>query len=173
MPNDHKVQIVKNLKEKLARAKGFVLTDYQGLGVPEVEELRRNLSKLKVDFQVVKNTLLKLALENSNYQLPPADYELTGPTAVLLSYDEEMRPLKALSKFSGEHQAFKIKGGFFEGIWMGAEKLLEIARLPSREELRGKLAGMLQSPIVRLARVGKGNQISLVRALQAKSQRKS
>ena len=70
MPSEKKTQIVKNLKEKLAKAKGIVLADYQGLSVPEVEALRKQLKESKADYQVVKNTLLGLTFKNSNFQLP-------------------------------------------------------------------------------------------------------
>jgi len=170
MPNERKIQIVKNLKEKLAKVKGLILTNYQGLRVSEVEALRRSLNEAKADYQVVKNTLLKLALKETSYQLPATSYQLTGPTAVVLSYEDEIKPLKILSDFAKEHEALKIKGGFFEGVWTAAAKLKEIALLPSREELMAKLLGVIQSPIARLASVGKVNQIGLVRVLKARSQ---
>ena len=168
MPNERKIQIVEQLKEKLLKAKGVVLTDYQGLSVPEVEALRMSLREVSADLQVVKNTLLKLALEQgAKGKVQSA--KLVGPTAVVLSYEDEIAPLKALYDFVKEHEALKIKGGFFEGAWLLGEKLKEIAALPEREVLLAKLLGMLQSPISRLVSAGKGNQIALVRVLQAKA----
>ena len=166
MPNERKIQIVKNLKEKLAKVKGLILTDYQGLKVSEVEALRRSLNEVKADYQVVKNTLLKLALKSSNFQFPISNFQLEGPTAVVLSYEDEIKPLKVLSGFAKEHEALKIKGGFFEGVWLLGEKLKEIASLPSREVLLAKLLGMVQSPLVRLANMAKANQTALVRILK-------
>lgn len=167
MPNERKIQIVENLKEKLKTAKGVVLTNYQGLSVPEVEALRRQLKESRTDLQVVKNTLLQLALQKSKFQNP--NLNLEGPTAVVLSREDEIAPLKVLYDFAKGHEALKVKGGFFEGAWIVAEKLKEIAVLPGREVLLAKVVGMIQSPIVRLVNVGKGNQISLVRVLQAKA----
>jgi large subunit ribosomal protein L10 len=169
MPNEKKIQIVKNLKEKLAEAKGIVLTDYQGLSVPEVELLRKKLQEVGANYQIAKNTLLNLALKGSGHELQDTSYELTGPTAVVLSREDEIAPLKALYDFTKEHQALKVKGGFFEGAWLVAEKLKEIAALPGREVLLAKVVGMLQSPIAGLVNVVKGNQIGLVRVLQAKA----
>lgn len=161
MPNEKKIQIVENLKEKLSQAKGVVLTDYQGLSVPEVEALRKSLQEAGANYQVVKNTLLNLALKENA--------KIAGPTAVVLSYEDEIEPLKALYDFAKEHEALKVKGGFFEGTFLAEEKLKEIAALPGREVLLAKVAGMLQSPISRLVGVGKGNQIALVRVLQARA----
>ncbi len=183
MPNEKKIQIVKDLKERLSKAQGVVLTDYQGLSVPEVETLRVSLQKAGASYQVVKNTLLNLALKDpdSRFTRPtsPAselaggrainDSRFTGPTAVVLSNDDEIKPLKALYDFAKEHEALEVKGGFFEGAFLAAEKLKEIAMLPSREVLLAKVVGMLQSPIRRLVNVGKGNQIGLVRVLQARA----
>ena len=175
MPNEKKIQIVKNLREKLARAKGVVLTDYQGLSVPEVEALRVNLREAGADYQVVKNTLLKLALDKSS-KFPPKgragavqSSKFVGPTAVVLSHKGEIGPLKALYDFAKEYEHLKIKGGFFEGGWMVGEKLREIATLPNRKELLARVVGMMQSPIVRLVNVGKSNQIGLVKVLQARA----
>ena len=169
MPSEKKIQIVEQLKEKLAKAKGVVLTDYQGLSVPEVEILRRNLQEAGANYQVVKNTLLNLALKNSGSRFTIDDLRFTGPTAVVLSNEDEIKPLKALYDFAKEHEALEVKGGFFEGAFLAAEKLKEIASLPSREVLLAKVVGMMQSPISRLVNVGKGNQIGLVRVLQARA----
>lgn len=172
MPNERKIQIVEQLKGNLAEAKGVVLTDYQGLSVPEVEELRKSLAEARADYQVVKNTLLKLALEQSpKFNLPEAGQssKFVGPTAVILSYENEIQPLKALYDFAKEHKALEVKGGVFEGDWMVAEKLKEIASLPGREILLAKVVGMIQSPVVRLVGVGKSNQVGLIRVLQAKA----
>lgn len=175
MPSEKKIQIVENLKEKLAKARGVVLTDYQGLSVPEVEGLRRGLQEVKADYQIVKNTLLKLALDKSS-KFPPErragavqGSKFVGPTAIILSYEDEIKPLKALYNFAKEHEALQVKGGFFEGFWLVGEKLKEIASLPSREILLAKVIGMIQSPISRLVSVGKGSQVGLVRALQARA----
>ena len=169
MPNEKKVQIVKQLKERLSKAQGVVLTDYQGLSVPEVEVLRRSLQEAGASYQVVKNTLLNLATKDTNYQLPITNDLLAGPTAVVLSNDDEIKSLKALYDFAREHTALQVKGGFFEGAFLAAEKLKEIAELPSREELLAKLLGMMQSPISRLVTVAKGNQRNLVGVLRARA----
>jgi len=168
MPNEKKVQIVEQLKERLSKAQGVVLTDYQGLSVPEVEVLRRNLQAAGANYQVVKNTLLKLALEQ-NSKLKMQGEKFVGPTAVVLSKDDEIKPLKALYDFAKEHKALKIKGGFFEGGWTVGEKLKEIAQLPSHEELLARLLGMMQSPITRFVNVSKGTQRNLVGVLRARA----
>jgi large subunit ribosomal protein L10 len=169
MPNERKIQIVEDLKEKLSKAQGVVLTDYQGLSVPEVEALRQSLQEVEADYQIVKNTLLNLALKDSNLQPPTSNLQPVGPTAVVLSRKDEIEPLKTLYDFVKEHKALEVKGGFFEGIWLAAERLKEIASLPSREVLLAKVVGMLQSPIARLMNAGKSIQLNLVLSLKAKA----
>jgi large subunit ribosomal protein L10 len=164
MPNERKIQIVEDLKEKLAKARGVVLADYQGLSVPEVEALRKQLKDSKADLQIVKNTLLQLSLQNTKYRIP--NTKLEGPTAVVLSRKDEIEPLKTLYDFVKEHKALEVKGGFFEGVWTAAEKLKTIAALPSREVLLAKVVGMMQSPISRFVNVGKANQTKLVKILK-------
>jgi large subunit ribosomal protein L10 len=171
MPSERKVQIVKKLKEKLARAKGLVLTDYHGLSVPEVEALRDQLRESQADLQVVKNTLLQLALQKSKFQNP--NVKLEGPTAVILSQEEEIKPLKALYDFAEEHEALQVKGGFFEGLWTAAEKLQKIASLPSREVLLAKLTGTMQAPVLRLLTVSEANIRGLVGVLANISESKA
>ncbi len=173
MPSEKKIQIVEQLKEKLSKAQGVVLTDYQGLSVPEVEVLRRNLQEAGANYQVVKNTLLGLALKNSGYELRATSYELTGPTAVILSHEDEIAPLKVLYDFAQGHESLKVKGGFFEGVFMAAEKLKEIASLPGREVLLARVVGMIQSPIVRFVSVGKVSQRKLVYTLNSVYEKKS
>ena len=170
MPNERKIQIVEQLKEKLTKAKGIVLTDYQGLSVPEVEVLRRSLQEVGANYQIVKNTLLNLALQNIQY--PISNIQLTGPTAVVLSHEDEIKPLKVLHNFAKEHQALEVKGGFFEGAWMIGEKLKEIASLPSRDVLLARVAGMIQSPIVRFINAGKANQSKLIFTLNSIREKK-
>ncbi len=169
MPNERKIQIVKNLKESLSKAKGLVLTDYHGLSVPEVEVLRRSLQEVGANYQVVKNTLLQLALKESGSRFTINDLRFTGPTAIVLSCEDEIEPIKTIYNFAKEHEALKIKGGFFEEGWAAPEKLKKIAFLPNREELLSRLIGMVQSPIVRLVSVGKSNQTALVKILKAKA----
>jgi len=181
VPSERKIQTVKNLKEKLAKARGVVLTDYQGLSVPEVEALRVSLREVSADLQVVKNTLLNLALKENAKVRKRRFFEsskmqnakLTGPTAVALSYEDEIALLKVLSDFAKEHPQLKIKGGFFEGVWLLGEKLKEIASLPSREVLLAKITGLAQSPIWKFVSVSKANICSLVGVLANISESKA
>jgi len=169
MPSEKKIQIVENLKEKLAQTKGIILTDYQGLPVPEVETLRKSLQEAGASYQIVKNTLLNLALKNSAQLFSSSALQLTGPTAIVLSHEDEIAPLKVLYDFAKEHQTLTVKGGFFEGVWLLGKRLKEIALLPSREVLLARVVGMVQSPIIRFVSVAKSNQIGLVRVLQAEA----
>lgn len=164
MPNERKIQIVSELQQKLQDAKGIIFTSYAGLSVPEISDLRAKLRAAQAEIKVVKNTLLKLALRESPFKLS-SDNELTGPTAIVVSHEDEIKPLKALQEFAEEHGALQLKGGFFEGKWTAPAVLAEIAKLPSKDELRVKLVMMLQWPIFRLMNVLKGNQRNLVNVL--------
>ncbi len=158
MVPQRKLLTVDNLIEKIKQAKALILSDYSGLNVAQISDLRREVKKAGGEFEVVKNTLLRLAAKD----LP---LELAGPTAVLWLYQEDLSPLKALDNFIKKNELPKIKLGFWEGQEITLERVKELANLPGIEELRAKLVGMLQSPISGLHSVLNGNLRKLVLVL--------
>ncbi len=144
-----KEEEVKVLADKLKDAKLVLLTDYRGITVDNVTSLRNTLRDAKSEYKVIKNNIVKRAL-NANGE-EGLDSVLVGPTAVVIAEEDYVDPLKAIYKFSKENDFYKIKGGIVEGKVMTTEELITLAKLPSRQELLGMLAGALLGNISKLA----------------------
>ena len=144
-----KAEEVKNLAEQLKDAKIILLTDYRGINVADVTNLRTDLRNAKCDYKVIKNNIIKRALDANGES--GLDDLLTGPTAILVGKEDYLEPLKAIYKFAKENEFYKIKGGIIEGKVMTTEELITLAKLPSRQELLGMLAGALLGNISKVA----------------------
>ncbi|GAB7387308.1 50S ribosomal protein L10 [Bacillaceae bacterium] len=142
---EEKKQIVAEIAEKLRESKSTILTDYRGLNVAEITELRKKLREAGCEFKVYKNTLARRATAEVN--LTDLDEHLVGPTAMAFSKDDVVAPAKILSDFAKEHEALEIKGGIVEGKIVGVDEIKAIASLPSREGLLSMLLSVLQAPI--------------------------
>jgi large subunit ribosomal protein L10 len=140
---EDKKSIVKELNERLGRVQVAILTDYKGLDVTAINDLRRKLREENVEYQVVKNTLLLRAAEGTDVALLKDHF--VGPSAVALSYEDPVAPAKVLTQFAKDHQALEIKAGVMEGKVLDLTTLRALADLPSREVLLGQLVGMLNS----------------------------
>ena len=149
----------------MAQAKSVILADYQGLTHRQLEDLRKAVKKVGGDFTVVKNTLLKHALESTNYKILTTE-SLTGPTAVLFSPDEGILPLKEVAAWNLKFQLPSLKIGILSGKVLTGEELLTLARLPAKEVLIGQLVGQMKTPIYRLHRVLSWNIQRLVMTLR-------
>lgn len=144
-----KEEEVKQLSEKFKTSKIILLTDYRGITVEDVTSLRNSLRDAKSEYKVIKNNIIRRALEaNGENGLEEA---LEGPTAVITSEEDYLEPLKAIYKYSKENEFYKIKGGIIEGKLMSVEELITLAKLPSRQELLGMLAGGLLGSISKIA----------------------
>ena len=145
-----KQQFVEELTEKLKNAAGGVLVDYKGISVEDDTKLRKELRENGVDYFVVKNTLLKRALNAAGIE--GLDSALEGTTAIALSNDDIIIAPKVLNKKAEDSKGqFSIKLGFVDGKVISKEEVEAYAKLPSKETLLSQLVFMLQSPIQRLA----------------------
>ncbi|OGG14274.1 50S ribosomal protein L10 [Candidatus Gottesmanbacteria bacterium RIFCSPHIGHO2_01_FULL_39_10] len=169
MPTQQKIDQVKNLTDKLAKAKAFFLADYRGLSHQQLESLKKSLKKVQGEFVVAKNTLLKLALKKNeamnNETMLQFETELKNPTAALFAYEDEIAPIKAVSDFMKAHQLPKIKIGFFSGKIATDSDFKKLASLPSKEVLYATLAVRLKGPIYGLHNAMRWNLVRLVVAL--------
>lgn len=168
MPAQAKIEKVKELSDRLDRAKAVVLTDYRGLTVSQLDELRKKVEAAGAEFEVTKNTLLSRSLGEK--QVP--DEALEGPTATLFAYEDEVAPLKALQDFIKTYNLPNVKVGFLGKDLLNASQVSELAKLPSREVLLGKLVGSLKGSQYGLVSVLSGNIRKLVYALDAVSKSK-
>lgn len=153
MPNQKKIDLVQQLREKLSYAKGVVFTDYTGLSVPEIQELRSKLQEQEADYTVAKNTLAKRALKEQLSQ----EVALEGPTALLISYKDPLSSIKALFEYIKENKIPTVKSGIFEGDLLDAAGITELSEIPSREELLGKFIGTLNAPIANFVGILQAN----------------
>lgn len=163
MARPEKEAIVIEVREKMQRAKGAVLSDFRGLTVHELAELRSNLRKQGVEYKIYKNTLAKIAV--SQIGLEELSNFLEGPTALAFSYDDAVAAAKLLSSFSKEHKSLTLKAGVIEGKVVDANGIQAAAALPSREMLIAQAVGLMQTPMVNLVGVLQGPICSLAVAL--------
>ena len=144
-----KEEEVKKLAEKLKEAKVILLTDYRGINVADVTKLRTELRNVNTEYKVIKNNIVKRALnENGENGL---DELLEGPTAVIFGAEDYLEPSKVVYNFTKTNEFYKIKGGIIDGKVMTAEEIITLAKLPSRETLLSMLAGALLGNISKLA----------------------
>jgi large subunit ribosomal protein L10 len=143
MKRTEKEQLVTELRDKLKGAKALYYTDFTGLNVKRMTELRRRLRRAGVEYVVIKNTLALRAVNESGL----AGTRLKGPTGLVISRDP-VSGAKVLSDFAKENeQKPGIKGGLLDGKAIGIDQVKQLASLPSREQMLAQLAGGLQSPL--------------------------
>lgn len=148
---ESKKKIVADLTEKMKNAAAGVIVAYQGITVEDDTALRSELRKAGVEYSVIKNTLTKRACENVGYT--ELIGVLEGMTAVATSAEDPVAAAKILKKFADKVESFEIKAGFVDGKVLDVEGVNELAELPSKEMLIGKVLGSLQSSLYGLAYV--------------------
>ncbi len=146
-----KKPIVEEISAAVKDAQSVVLVDYRGLTVEQDTQLRKQLREAGITYKVYKNTMMNFAFKGTDYEslLP----YLEGPSAVAISTEDATAPARVLCKFAKTADALEVKDGVVEGIAYDAKGIIEISKIPSREELLSKLLGSIQSPIANFARV--------------------
>ncbi len=140
---EEKKQIVEELKERFAKSKVVIVTDYKGLNVGDMTTLRRKLREAQVEYQVVKNTLLRRAAEGTDAELIKDNF--VGPSAIALSYDDPVAPAKVLTDFAKENDKLEIKVGVMNGKVMDLAAIKALSSLPSREQLLAQLLAAMHA----------------------------
>ena len=138
---DKKKEIVKDLHEKFKKSKAVIVTDYKGLDVTIINDLRRKLRAHEIEYKVVKNSLLIRASEGTDVALIKDCFK--GPSAIALSYDDPIAPAKVLTQFSGEFKKLEIKTGVMGGKVLDLSAIKALSALPSREVLLGQFLSTL------------------------------
>lgn len=146
-----KQNVVSEIAEKLDKATSCVVVDYKGLTVEEVTELRNKFREAGVDYKVYKNTLVRRAANEIEKMEMFDDTNLVGTNAFAISYDDPVAPAKIVNDFAKDHSKLEFKMGYVEGTFYDAEKLIELSKIPSREELIAKLLGSLKAPVSNFA----------------------
>jgi large subunit ribosomal protein L10 len=146
---EQKVEQVDVLTEKLKKAKVAVLTDYRGLTVSQMQELRGKLRTGNVEYRVVKNTLARRAADAAGYKA--LESELKGPIAIAFGYEDLSLPPRLINEFIRTTRLkLEVVGGLVEGRVFNRDQVKQLADLPSREVLLAQLLGTLQSPVGQL-----------------------
>jgi large subunit ribosomal protein L10 len=160
-----KKNIVKDLTEKLKNSKAVVFSDYKGLSVKDMTALRRELRDQKIDFKVVKKTLITLALKDAGMELDAKEME--GQIAIAISQGDEVAAAKIVAKAAKANENLKIAGGILGKNALSKEEVLALSKLPSKEELLAKFVGSINAPISGFVNVLAGNLRGLVNVLKA------
>lgn len=150
MQRRQKEELVANLHESFKEAKAAILTNFTGLNVEQITQLRRTLKANAVEYKVVKNTLLRRAARDTALELLVEHF--VGPNAIAIAYDDPVAPAKILLEFSKEQPALEIKVGIVAGSIMTPQDIKALASLPSREVLLARLAAALKTIPTRLVR---------------------
>ncbi len=165
---EQKEQIVSESIDTLTKSQGIVLTDYRGLSVAQMNELRSILREKDSRYQVIKNTLLRLALQGANWPVP--DELLAGPLAITYCLGEVPSVAKALYDFADETKILAIKGAILGTQVLDAKAVRDVADLPPREVLLAQLLAALQGPLANLVGTLAAPMRELAHVLQARSE---
>lgn len=160
-----KATIVSSLNQKLNASPFIFVTDYTGLKVDQFSELRTRLSGVGARCQVVKNTLLRLALKEAGL---PEVADLKGQTAIVIGERDVAAAAKVVKTFASEFKKPTLKAGVVDRLVVSADQINSIADLPSREVLLATLLGVMQAPAQKLVRLLNEPASQLARALQAR-----
>lgn len=168
MPTPQKARQIEALVDQFERAQLTVVANYRGLSVSQLQDLRASLREANAEFTVAKNTLTRIASGRVGVEIP--EEHLEGPTALMFAYEDVVAPAKALTDFVRSSRVLELKVGVMEGQVLATSDLEALASMPPREELLGKLVGMLASPMSRTVGVLGGPSRSLVNVLSARAE---
>ncbi len=164
-----KEKIVRDVTERICESKSLVFARYEGLTVKETMELKRELRKAGGAFQVLKKTLLSIALREAGVSVEAR--KLEGQIALASSLDE-VSAAKTLVEFAKKHQALSIVAGALGEKKLSESEVIALSKLPTLDEMRAQFVGTLQAPIAGFARTLSGNISGFVRVLQAVAEQK-
>ena len=167
MKRSDKKEFVQNLKEELDTSSSVIVAHYSGLTVDESEQLRSEMRNNGAKFKVTKNRLTKLALEQTQFK-NLADL-FKGPTAIAYSEDP-VAPAKVAVSFAKKLEKFKIIGGGYDGEKIDLDKINFLATLPSMDELRGKIVGLISAPAQKIVSIVKEPAGQIARLVSSKSE---
>jgi large subunit ribosomal protein L10 len=167
MPTPQKAATIDELSDQLSRSQLTIITDYRGLSVTDLQGLRTNLRPVDAEFRIAKNTLTRFAAEKAGIDgLSPL---LEGPTALVFAYGDVVGASKVVSDFVRTSRVLTVRGGVLGTRLVSVPDITDLASMPPREELIGKLLGLMVSPIARVVGVLNGPARSVPYLLNARS----
>ncbi len=166
MPTAQKATQIEELTDRLSRSQLTIIADYRGLSVSSLQGLRSRLRPVEAEFKVAKNTLTRIAAEKAGIE--GLESQLEGPTAIMFAFGDPVAPAKAISDFVRTSRILTVRAGIMNGQILSASDVEAIATLPPREELLGKLVGLLASPMSRTVGVLSGPSRSVAYLVNAR-----
>lgn len=176
LSKEQKQNILKELEEKVSQNQSMAFVDFSGMKVKEMSKMRKDMKEKDCEFKVAKKTLLKIALDKNDMDMPE---DLEGEIGIAFDFNNSFSSFKVIDNFSKETGKLKILGGFIkdsssgEFDFVGEEKAQFLAEIPSEKELMSKIVGSLNSPLSNLVGVLQGNIKGLILTLNALSKAKS
>jgi len=167
MPTPQKAVRIGELADQLQRSQLTIVTDYRGLTVTDLQNLRSTLRPLNAEFRVAKNTLTRIAAEQVGIDVMQPVLE--EPTALVFAFEDIVSVSKAVNDFVRTSRVLKVRGGVLQNQLLNAEDVEAIATLPSKQELQGKLLGLFVSPMSRTVGVLSGPSRSLAYLVNARA----
>lgn len=164
LTRSQKEQLVAEMGESLNRSKAVVFINFTGLRVKEIQDLKRKLKEKGIGFQIVKNSLFKIALHGQKLAVEPA--LLDQPLAVVWGSKDEVAPAKLVFEFAKTIESLKVVGGILNKNFADQNIIKQLALLPTRPQLYAQLVGSLNAPMLRLVNALQGNLRNLVYVLK-------
>jgi len=169
MPSQKNIVNLGDIQQKKDKSKAVVFAHYHGLKSNQINILRDKIRRAGGEMVVTKNTLLRIAFGKSD----EINSTLTGPTAAIFAYDDEIAPLKVLSDFAKDNELPKLTAGYFNKQVINADQVTKLSKLPSKLELQAKVVGSMSAPLYGLVNVMTGNIRSLLYTLKAIGDKKT
>jgi large subunit ribosomal protein L10 len=160
-----KAETVAAVHQRLKSAKLAIVTEYRGLSVAQITRLRREIREASGEYQVIKNTLVRRALQGTVFG--DLDKLLEGPNGWVFGYDDPVMLSKAVIKFADDHDRLRIKGGVFEGKFMDTAGVKILSQMPSKPELQAKLLATINAPATQLVRLIQEPGARVVRLIES------
>ena len=145
LTKEQKQKILEDLKEKIAKQKAMVLVGITGLKVKDISDLRKKLKASDGNLKVAKKTLIERAFKENKLDFNKRDYQ--EELALAFGFKDEILPAKTVYEFSETKPELKVLGGFFEGKFLESEKVIELAKLPTKEQLLARLVSSISAPV--------------------------
>jgi len=165
LTKEKKKEVIDDLADKMSRQKAIIFFDYTGLKVNDSQKLRDKFRKEGIECRVSRKTLIDLALEKSGFGQIKTK-EIAGQPGLAFGYKDEVLPAKIIYDFSKENEHIKILSGLVNGEYLSGEDILNLAQLPSKQELLAKLVGGISSPLYGLNNILSGNLRKLLYILK-------
>lgn len=172
LTREQKQQEIELLKGYFSKSQIALCSDYRGLNVGEITELRRSLREIGAVSRVVKNTFARISATDVLKEHNPADLEkfvdlLQGPTLLTFSFEDAVEPAKILAEFQKKHKTFEVKGAWLDGAFVDQASVDALSKLPSKEQLLGQLLSVMNAPATQLVRLLQTPATQLCRAVDA------